>query len=812
MRFKLLVAVFLVMVITSGAWAKIITYEQLFGATNINAATGAGKTTAAFSERGELTVLRWPNPSYYDHICYLSSNAEDARELTNLGALPSMGAFMGIVYKEGANKQTTWLRDQPWESSQTYLDARSNVVKTKYINNELGIKATTYAFVHPSLDVLVWRLETELLPGSTVEIVKGMFYENISPATNKTPYAPIDDWLMDMFNDYAGFYDQQTGGIIHFKPYAQNHTLLDPILKSESPTAQGVAEFLENNVPAMGGGMFLAVSALGTEGQYQVGQDDTQTCAMMQDLICNGVAFYDLPDFLCNLPYCSFDPLSWIPDSRQWDHRPTSALADAQDGDLSMSNAAGVQTNGAIGLALDEKSGATIIIAAAESLETVRGKIGAANESGYTSMLEETLSYWHKWTSGALVPDTEDQTVVDFAVRSLISLKTAQDHLTGNIVASISSQPPYFSDWPRDAAFLNYALDLAGFRGEVTLHNLNYIHWQRKNPILNGFAPAGTYHMNYDPRGNPGGPILFEIDNTGLITWSLWDHYLWLKNDGNPFAERYLEEVYPAIALAADALAVCEDEATGLQCFATEDDHPLTKSQTMQGTSTVYAALKAAADAGTEIGDDPERVQIWADRRDELLQAAFDHMWDPVDGRFTTNLSGEAWAVFPAEMLDIDDPRLASQVEYLLGWSWDEVSREKQKLSYSAKAYLSVAWYCRQVEDEDCLDEIQEIIRDNITWLVTKGTLHFGEVSLLYDNDYDGLFETPQNEVAIPHVWRQSLNYIASIYAFGGVPLPQMDDDDDAIDDDDDDAIDDDDDDVSASSDDDDDDDEGCCG
>src|SRR5262249_8135926 len=51
--------------------------EMQLGATNINAALGNGGLTAAYSQCGELTVLKWPGPSFYDQLDYLTSNASD---------------------------------------------------------------------------------------------------------------------------------------------------------------------------------------------------------------------------------------------------------------------------------------------------------------------------------------------------------------------------------------------------------------------------------------------------------------------------------------------------------------------------------------------------------------------------------------------------------------------------------------------------------------------------------------------------------------------------------------------------------------
>ena len=50
-------------------------YDLQYGATNVNAALGSGALTAAYSRCGELTVLKWPGPSFYSQLDYLSSNA-----------------------------------------------------------------------------------------------------------------------------------------------------------------------------------------------------------------------------------------------------------------------------------------------------------------------------------------------------------------------------------------------------------------------------------------------------------------------------------------------------------------------------------------------------------------------------------------------------------------------------------------------------------------------------------------------------------------------------------------------------------------
>ena len=63
--------------------------ERVFGATNINAVSGHGRTAIGVSQYGELTVLTWPNPSYMDQLGYVTSNDVDARQQARYGASES---------------------------------------------------------------------------------------------------------------------------------------------------------------------------------------------------------------------------------------------------------------------------------------------------------------------------------------------------------------------------------------------------------------------------------------------------------------------------------------------------------------------------------------------------------------------------------------------------------------------------------------------------------------------------------------------------------------------------------------------------
>src|SRR3954451_19759011 len=98
MSLRLGLVALLLVVVPSVAFAEddIAQFEHIFGATDINGAIGNGGATAGFSAQGELTVLRWPSPSYYQHVDFMTSTLAEARTLPHFGAADNAGSFAGV--------------------------------------------------------------------------------------------------------------------------------------------------------------------------------------------------------------------------------------------------------------------------------------------------------------------------------------------------------------------------------------------------------------------------------------------------------------------------------------------------------------------------------------------------------------------------------------------------------------------------------------------------------------------------------------------------------------------------------------------
>src|SRR5439155_8595053 len=222
--------------------------------------------------------------------------------------------------------------------------------------------------------------------------------------------------------------------------------------------------------------------------------------------------------------------------------------------------------------------------------------------------------FWSSWLAPAALPATDDADRLRLAKRALLSLAVGRDRNTGAIVASIASQPPYNLDWPRDGAFIDYALEVAGYHDWAEQHRRFYAQIQRQHDgdDTNGGhdAFAGSFAMNYYADGKPGGPIPLEIDEVGLTLWLWYEHAKWI---GAP--DQYLDSIWPQLSRAADLLVNCRD-SIGLQCSQNEDDD-FDDRVTLHGAIPVSLGLSSAARAANFLHEDAA-ARRWAGRADEL--------------------------------------------------------------------------------------------------------------------------------------------------------------------------------------------------
>lgn len=788
--------------------------EHILGATNIHAISGAGTLTIGVSREGDLTVLTWPSPSYADQLNYVTSNDEDAREQPRFGASEGMGAFGGLVYttEEGGELRVSWFRDDDWSHEIGYLSQRSSVITTTFTHEDLGLNVVQTDLVDETNDVWVRRYEVSKAPASPVHQAWVMLYANLAPTLSRVPMIPLADWAMEPRNDYAALFDDEAGLIVHFHPgdtgvIDELGDVVIPEGKRYGPIGEALTEaggvsgervdsLLATLDEDYAPGVYLALGSAPAPDGWQVGFDETDLCSVLDVLSDNFLSLGDrYPEMnlgsysmYADLIRCPTDdhPGLVISEEQGWEVTAADALADAADGELSGSRVAAGHVNETLRVPVefvevgDELVGEVVFYLGAGStsadaraaLESVRG--GPVGE-----LVTSTTDAHESWVSALALPDAPgiDPLLVDFSARTLLNLRVGMDRETSAIVASISRQPPYGEDWPRDGAFFNTALDVAGLHDDVDARMRFYAEIQRDEEAEPGLIdgpgpgfpddqdnhnyPADAWEMNYYADGMVGGNIRWEIDNTALIVWSFVAHAGYIEDDSDRLT--YLEEVYPNIERAADLLVYWRDDSNYLPWPAHEDDN-LAFTQGLQGAGTTFGALRASAMAARELGNDDDAAR-WEQRAAEIRWAIETHLYDEEYGfqEGVTENPGSAaggassWLAWPAMAFGPDDARMLDQLSLNMDYVLAAFDPDSEGGAYLTKAALATALiHTDEAERERALELAVAMVEQ-----VADGqTLFLGEVFAAVDDDGDGIFDGYDNRVSTPHLWAATLVYL----------------------------------------------------
>ncbi|MEE2828258.1 MAG: hypothetical protein VX498_03640 [Myxococcota bacterium] len=796
--------------------------EHYFGASHVQAQGGNGGLTFALAPRGEVTVLSWPSPSFNDQLDYETSPDEDARLQPFFGAQADHGIFAGLLITTADGESFTWLRDEEWSVSQTYLSEESAAVLTVYQRDDLGLVVKELLFTDPTDDVLVRRAAVRRDSASPVEAVRYLVYENLAPTTSRPSdlaMRPLSGF--DNGNDFAAWYTPEEGSVIHFAPSEEHRdfTQLDGLLNGiwalgdtwETLGLPALQDLLDGTLQT---GAFLAIGGSTTPDAYQVGWQSDRPCEGNQ-------------------------AWSWLPDS---------AFSDALDGQLSGSPIAGCHVDAA--LAWDHSFGTPgsaeeaifdLFLAAAATAAEAEVLLEEARAKGVETALDQSEAHTTARLDALKLPDDPrlGEEVEDFARRTLLSLDQGTDRETGAMVASVTTQPPYHLDWPRDSAFFNLALDVAGDFDQVTRHQIFTSSTQNREPLWGGSeenpilaSPPGAWLMNFWGDGTPANLILkpFEIDPVGLALWGFWAHATFASNDQK--RRDVLAATWPAIERGAHLLSACvaadhpaladreapagykswwpvyEDLLAGTipdsksrraamdagqwealrPCIANEDDNPV-PSVSIYSTHTVRLGLLAAVRAAEVLCIDDPRVSYWQERADELAAVAFKLDYTPAQGEEPGSWADRAdWVLWPLPLAidpsldsyfsDATDLEIArAEVEAFEREALDTLaasfhqevaaalSLDSEGGSYENKKTLSLAryWTGDRIPEGGLVEENIEHIRQLAAELPTPGTRHVGEVFVTVDTDEDGLSDSFEQRVAVPHLWTASLTYLSAM-------------------------------------------------
>ncbi len=182
-----------------------------YGPTNISGIMGNGRLSVALNEKGTITVFKWPSPSYYDHVKYMTWS----REKPFFGALPNEGIFAGIFYITDDGQGFNWLRE--WDVSQEYLYPDSLILLTCFENHRLRLRVEQTDIVDPELDLLRRNYRIKLDPASPVKSAKLMLHANFNPMVSKITSFPFQDTYLEYLSNSAAEYDPEAGALIQHK-------------------------------------------------------------------------------------------------------------------------------------------------------------------------------------------------------------------------------------------------------------------------------------------------------------------------------------------------------------------------------------------------------------------------------------------------------------------------------------------------------------------------------------------------------------------------------------------------------------------
>jgi GH15 family glucan-1,4-alpha-glucosidase len=678
-----------------------------YGPTDVNVQAGNGRVTVNENSAGTITVFRYPNPSVYNLVKYLTLS-RDANGRVHV-QYPNEGSFAGIRYSTAAGTHFDWLRE--WRSDQRYDSPDTPVPVTTYRSpRRLGLRVTNIDLVPPGGDRLVREFWVSRSRRSPVLSASLVYFANFNPIATHIPFLPITDWCTTDLSDQHAAYDGDAHAIVNW------WSGIDAATGRPSSIA-------------------VAFGFAGRDAAHQVGGD----------------AYDPSPD--SQGPPDAYDQATLPP------HR------------LGGDGAADGQTTGALEqrLRFDRhgRAEARMTIAAGNDGPAALAALNAGRELGLRRQLAAVRRDWRRFLRHTRLPAGGGQRVTDVAKRSLITVRLARAAETGAIVASVNTQSPYGEDWIRDGAFINRLLDINGLAGWVTQHNLFYARVQTSSSNPSLVRPPGNWAMTYYFDGVDGGPIPWEIDETGLGIWTLFDHYRFLRGEA---ARRYLARVYPAIGRAADFLVFCEDPRNGLQCTANEDDNPA-PTQTLHGAGPVFLGLRSAIHAAAAMGDRSPRVTAWQ-RRLERLRAAIEALYDPSKQAYSSaspaasapyhgDYGDGGWLLWPVRFKPYGEKTMVGEANAV--YAAMRRSLAAPRGAYEAKGLLALGYAWKPFSPAR-----RRALGRTLRYMAHRLTTPTGLLGEAWTRVASGRPIAVQDQ---PHVWAHALFYLSAVQIEGSRPF-----------------------------------------
>lgn len=274
---------------------------------------------------------------------------------------------------------------------------------------------------------------------------------------------------------------------------------------------------------------------------------------------------------------------------------------------------------------------------------------------GEQAYLSRTRNYWTVWSDKgrSRVEDELGGALGELYRRSVLTARTHADSGGGIIAATDFDITKFARDtyayvWPRDGALVANALDRAGHE-DVTRRFFLFARdtLPPEGYFLHKYTPDGHIGSSWHPWVDTAGDRVLPVqeDETGLVVWALWEHYLIHRNLD------FVVDLYSSLVVpAADWMASYTDDATGLP----QESWDLWEERRGVHAFTVgavHGGLRAARRFAELFGDGPA-AQRYASAMESLRAACDRHLWRPELGRFARRVNLEGSGVRSDAVID----------------------------------------------------------------------------------------------------------------------------------------------------------------
>lgn len=285
-------------------------------------------------------------------------------------------------------------------------------------------------------------------------------------------------------------------------------------------------------------------------------------------------------------------------------------------------------------------------------------------------LIESTKDFWQAWinqTDLSFLGLSEG--VKNLFYDSLLVMKTHSDDRGGILASADSGNVQYGGDtygyvWPRDACFVAWTFDLAGFY-DVSRRFYNFASdiLTEEGYVLHKYQPDHSLGSSWHPWVKDGKrQLAIQEDETAILLVGLWEHYIRAKD------LEFIESIYNSfIKKAADFLIHYKDIHSGLPL----PSYDLWEEQygvSSFTASLVYGALVAAHNFAKTLGKEDDAGRFY-NESEILRKAIMLLLWDE-KGKYFFKLIGDKlekdekidassfYGPFRFGVISADDPRM----------------------------------------------------------------------------------------------------------------------------------------------------------